>query len=179
MQVIGSTPGENNRVTYIMYVSAMTFAQGTIHVTNAYFVPDRQTMNALTHAARRGLDVKLILPSVSDSNLVLCAGRSHYEDLLESGVKIYDRRGGVLHAKTAVIDSVWSTIGSTNMDLWSFVRDDEVNAVILGKDFASAMEAMFASDLAASDEVTQEEWRRRSFGNRVKELLARLLAYWL
>ena len=179
VQVIGSTPGENNRVTYIMYVSAMTFAQGTIHLTNAYFVPDRQTMNALTDAARRGLDVKLILPSVSDSNLVLYAGRSHYENLLESGVKIYDRRGGVLHAKTAVIDRVWSTIGSTNMDLWSFVRDDEVNAVILGKDFASAMEAMFASDLAASDEVTQEEWRRRSLGNRVKELLARLLAYWL
>ena len=121
----------------------------------------------------------MILPSTSDSNLVFYAGRSHYEDLLESGVKLYERKGGMLHAKTAVIDGVWSTVGSTNMDLWSFVRDDEVNAVILGQDFAAEMEEMFASDLEASDEVTREEWARRSLGNRVKELLARLLSYWL
>ncbi len=179
VQVIGSTSGEENRVTYVMYVSAMTFAEKSVHLTNAYFVPDRQTMKALTDAARRGLDVRLILPGVTDSNLVFYAGRSHYEDLLESGVRLYERRGGMLHAKTAVIDGVWSTIGSTNMDLWSFVRDDEVNAVILGQDFAEAMEAMFAADLEASDEVRREEWGKRSLGNRVKEVLARLLSYWL
>ena len=179
VQVIGSTPGERNRVTYVMYVSAMTFAEKTIHLTNAYFVPDRQTLSALTGAAQRGLDVKLILPSTSDSNLVFYAGRSHYEDLLESGVKLYERKGGMLHAKTAVIDGVWSTVGSTNMDLWSFVRDDEVNAAVLGEDFAAEMEAMFASDLRASDEILPAEWKRRSLGNRLKELLARLLSYWL
>ena len=179
VQVIGSTPGEKNRVTYVMYVSAITFAEKAIHLTNAYFVPDPQTLRALTDAARRGLDVTLILPSVSDSNLVFYAARSHYKHLLKSGVKIYERRGGVLHAKTAVIDDVWSTIGSTNMDLWSFVRDDEVNAVILGEGFASAMEAMFAADLKESDEVRREEWERRSLGNRLKELLARFLSYWL
>jgi cardiolipin synthase len=85
----------------------------------------------------------------------------------------------MLHAKTAAIDTVWSTVGSTNMDLWSFARDDEVNAVILGQDFAEAMEAMFAADLKASDEVRREEWGKRSLGNRVKEMLARLLSYWL
>lgn len=179
VQVVGSKSGEENRVTFVMYVSAMTFAEKTIHLTNAYFVPDRQTMKALTDAPRRGVDVRLILPGTSDSTLVFYAGRSHFEDLLESGVKLYERRGGMLHAKTAVIDGVWSTIGSTNMDLWSFVRDDEVNAIILGEDFARDMEAMFESDLEASDEVTREEWGRRSLGNRVKELLARLLSYWL
>jgi len=179
VQVVGSKSGEENRVTFVMYVSAMTFAEKTIHLTNAYFVPDRQTMKALTDAPRRGVDVRLILPGTSDSTLVFYAGRSHFEDLLESGVKLYERRGGMLHAKTAVIDGVWSTIGSSNMDLWSFVRDDEVNAIILGQDFARAMEAMFESDLEASDEVTREEWGRRSLGNRVKELLARLLSYWL
>jgi cardiolipin synthase len=179
VQVVGSTPGEANRVTYVMYVSAITFAEKSIHLTTAYFVPDSQTMEALADAARRNVDVKLVLPSVSDSSLVLYAGRSHYGDLLEAGVKLYERRGAMLHAKTAVIDGVWSTVGSTNMDLWSFARDDEVNAVILGQDFAAAMEKMFAADLAASDEILPEQWRQRSLGNRLKEFFARLLAYWL
>jgi cardiolipin synthase len=179
VQVIGSTPGEQNRVTYVMYISAISFAEKTIHLTNAYFVPDQQTMAALTDAAKRGLAVKLILPGMSDSNLVFYAGRSHYEDLLESGMKLYERRGGMLHAKAAVIDGVWSTIGSTNMDLWSFARNDEVNAIILGQDFAAAMEAMFAADLAASDEIDPEQWGRRSLGERLREWLARPVSYWL
>lgn len=179
IHVIGSTPGEKNRVTYIMYVSAIIFAEKAIHLTNAYFVPDEQAMTALTGAAKRGVDVRLIVPGVSDSGLVFYAGRSHYEDLLESGVKLYERRGGMLHAKTAVIDGVWSTVGSTNLDLWSFARNDEVNAVILGQDFAAAMEAMFAADIEASKEITPEEWRSRPLTGRVKEWLSRLLSYWL
>ena len=136
-------------------------------------------MKALTDAAKRGVDVRLIVPGVSDSALVFYAGRSHYEDLLESGVKLYERRGGMLHAKTAVVDGVWSTIGSTNLDLWSFARDDEVNAVILGQDFAAEMEAMFADDIEASNEITPEAWSSRPLTSRVKEWFSRLLSYWL
>ncbi len=123
LRIVGSTPGQKNRMTYIMYVSAITFAQNSIHLTNPYFVPDRQTLEALVEAARRGVDVKIILPGTSDETLVYYASRSFYTKLLKSGVKLYERRGSVLHAKTAVIDGVWSTVGSTNMDLWSFLRE--------------------------------------------------------
>jgi cardiolipin synthase len=179
VRVLGSEPGEKNRLTYLMYVSAITFASKSVHLTNAYFVPDDQTRIAFENAAGRGVDVKLILPSVSDISLVLYAGRSYYEDLLEAGVKVYERQDALLHAKTAVIDGVWSTVGSTNMDLWSFLRNYEVNAVILGVDFANQMESLFSKDLQASNEIVAKEWNRRSLSERLRELFARLLHYWL
>ena len=159
IEVVGSTPGKENRITYMMYVSAFIYAQNFIHLTNSYFVPDKQTLVALTDAARRGVDVKIILPGTSDEGTVFYAGRSHYAHLLKSGVKLYERRAGMLHAKTAVIDGVWSTVGSTNMDLWSFLRNDEVNAIILGRDFATEMEAMFEKDVTESNQIYLEQWR--------------------
>jgi len=179
VQVIGSAPGEQNRRTYLMYLAAILFARRSVYLTSAYFVPDDQMKNALEDAARRGVDLKLVLPSESDQNLVLYAGRSYYEDLLEAGVEIYERRGAILHAKTAVVDEVWSTIGSTNMDLWSFARNYEVNAIILGTDFADQMKALFAADVTASHQITPEQWRRRSWSERVREWFARLGRYWL
>ena len=85
----------------------------------------------------------------------------------------------MFHAKTAVIDGVWSIVGSTNLDLWSFTRNDGVNAVILGQNFAGAMEAMFAADLKASHEIRPKEWRSRPFTGRIKEWFSPLLSYWL
>jgi cardiolipin synthase len=179
VEAVGSTAGEENRITYMMYVSAFIFAQNFIHLTNPYFVPDEQTLEALTNAARRGVDVKIIVPRISDEATVFYAGRSHYTHLLKSGVKLYERRAAMLHAKTAVIDGVWSTVGSTNMDLWSFLRNDEVNAVILGRDFAAEMEAMFEKDIENSCQIHLEQWEKRPFSDRAKEWLARLLQYWL
>jgi cardiolipin synthase A/B len=94
-------------------------------------------------------------------------------------VKIYQRRGGVMHAKTACVDGVWSTVGSTNLDWRSFLHNDEMNAVILGRDFAAQMEKMFAADLRESQQITLEQWKRRPIMQRVKERLARIGAYWL
>lgn len=179
VRIIGSTPGEKNRGTYMAYVSAITFASESIHLTNSYFVPDRQMIKALADAAERGVDVKLILPARSDSRLTWYAGRSHYTRLLKSGVKLYEHRNAVLHAKTAVIDGVWSTVGSSNMDRWSSLRNDEVNAVILGRDFARQMEEMFETDLANCDAIELSNWERRSLGDRIRELFARSLGYWL
>ncbi len=179
VRVIGSTKGQKNRATYMAFLSAIAFASNSIHLTNAYFVPDRQTIRALTDAAKRGVDVKIILPSRSDWKLTYYAGRSHYSRLLRSGVKLYERRSALLHAKTAVIDGVWSSVGSTNMDLWSFLRNDEVNAVILGGDFASQMENMFKMDLDDSEAISMEKWERRSLGERMKEIFSRSLGYWL
>lgn len=179
VRVIGSTPGGKNRATYMTYISAITFASESIHLTNSYFVPDQQTLNALTDAAQRGVDVKIILPAKSDSRLAYYAGRAHYSRLLKSGVKLYERRNAVLHAKTAIIDGVWSSVGSTNMDRWSFLRNDEVNAVILGRDFAGQMEAMFRVDLDNSNAIDLKKWEQRSFAERMKEMFSRSLGYWL
>lgn len=179
VRVIGSTPGEKNRITYMVYFSAISFAENFIHLTNSYFIPDAQILKALAGAAERGVDVKIILPAHSDSKLAFYAGRSYYSRLLKSGVKLFERHSAVLHAKTAVIDGVWSSVGSTNMDLWSFLRNDEVNAVILGRDFASQMEAMFTKDLENSDAIHFEEWKHRTVGERMKEWFSRLFSYWL
>ena len=180
MRVIGSSPGRMNRITYMMYVSAFTYAENFIHLTTPYFVPDEQIVKALTNAAERGVDVKIILPGASDSVLVFYAGRSYYSHLLKSGVKLYERRtDSMLHAKTAVIDSIWSTVGSTNMDLLSFLNNDEVNAVILSGAFATKMEAVFEEDLRESNQIHLEEWKRRPLMNHVKEWFTRLLAHWL
>jgi cardiolipin synthase len=179
VRVLGSTPGEANRLTFIMYVVAITFAENSLHMTNAYFVPDHQTVEALTDASKRGVDVKIILPGTTDSSLAQYAGQYYYTDLLKAGVKLYRRRDALLHAKTLVIDGIWSTVGSTNMDFWSFSSNDEVNAVILSREFATEMEKMFDQDLGESDQVRWEDWKRRPLSLKVKEWFSHLFAYWL
>ena len=130
---------------------------------------------AAYYLARAGVDVRLILPGQSDSPAAFHAGRSHYEELLEGGVKIYERRGSPLHAKAAVVDGVWSCIGSSNLDWRSALDNDEVNAVVIGREFAGRMEAAYTRDIAASDAITLESWRRHPLRSRFKEWAARLL----
>ena len=160
---------------------AMTLAAGrinhaerSVHITNAYFVPDPQLLKALLDAVGRGVDVRLILPSQSDSDSAFYAGRSHYSKLLEGGVKIYERRGALLHAKTAVVDGVWSCVGSSNLDWRSALDNDEVNAVILGREFAQQMQAAFTGDMASSDPIDLEGWEDRSLLLRIREWAARV-----
>ena len=179
VRAIGGSPDEPFSAIYATLISAIGNAETEILLTNAYFAPDPQLRAALSDAVKRGVDVKLILPSKSDSGLIFHAGRSYYEEMLQAGVKIYERHDALLHSKTAVIDGVWSTIGSTNLDWRSFLHNQEINAVILSPDFAAQMKAMFEDDLAASDQVTLEAWEHRSLVPRVKESLARMWAYWL
>lgn len=175
VRAIGSTPDQPYSLIYLTLVSAIGNAESQINLTNAYFVPDAQLLKALIDAASRGVEVKLILPGHTDSQLVFQAGRSHYSRLLKAGVRIFERRGALLHAKTALIDGVWSCVGSTNLDWRSFRDNDEVNAVVLGRDFAGQMTAMIARDLEASEAITLEKWEQRSLLLRIKEWGARLL----
>jgi len=179
VRVVGSTPGEDNRITFIVYVSAITFAEHSIHMTNSYFIPDDQIVKALKDAAARGVDVKIILPGTTDSKLALYAQRYHYSGLLKSGVKIYEQSTSLLHAKTAVIDGVWSTVGSTNMDFMSLLNNDEVNAVILSHEFAIEMEQMFVGDLADSKQIKWHEWKKRPLLHRIREWFLNLFVRWL
>jgi cardiolipin synthase len=175
VRAVGSTPDDPFSLIYLTLISAIGNAEQQVHLTNAYFVPDRQLLQALIGAAGRGVDVKLILPSHSDSQSAFHAGRSHYSSLLEGGVKVYERLGELLHAKTAVIDGVWSTVGSSNLDWRSALDNDEVNAVVLGREFARQMETMFAADLEASQAIDQENWNRRSLVLRIREMMGRLM----
>jgi len=179
VRVIGSTPGQTNRIPFIVYVSAISFAEHSVHMTNSYFIPDDQIIKALSEAAGRGVDVRIILPGVTDSQLALYAQRYYYSDLLKSGVKVYEHSTSLLHAKTAVIDKVWSTVGSTNMDFLSMSNNDEVNAVILSPDFAGEMEKMFARDLTNSKQIVMEEWNNRPYLPRVRDWFVNLFSRWL
>jgi cardiolipin synthase len=179
VRAIGSSPEDAYSLIYATLLSAIGSAETSVHLTNAYFAPDPQLLAALEAAAARGVDVKLILPAQTDSWMVFHAGRGYYAQLLRAGVKIYERRGVILHSKTALIDGVWTTVGSTNLDWRSFLHNYELNAVVLGVEFGQQIQAMFDRDLAASDAVTLVEWERRSLGLRLKELLARILEYWL
>ncbi len=175
VRAIGSTPDDPYSLIYLTLIYAIGNAEKQIHLTNAYFVPDPRLLQALIDAAGRGVDVRLILPNHSDSQLVFHAGRSHYSNLLKAGVRIYERGGGLLHSKTASIDGVWSCVGSTNLDWRSFLDNDEVNAVVLGREFGQQMEAMFVRDLGASEAIEAEAWAHRSLLLRFKEWGASLL----
>jgi cardiolipin synthase len=174
VRTIGSTPDDPFSLMYLTLISAIGNAEKQVHLTQAYFVPDPQLLQALVAAAGRGVDVKLILPSHSDSGLVFHAGRAHYTELLLGGVKLYERVGGLLHAKTAVFDGVWSTVGSSNLDWRSFLDNDEIDAVVLGQEFAQKMEAMFASDLQTSQAIDLQGWQHRPLQFRIKEWMAQI-----
>ena len=179
VRIIGSTPDEPFSQIYVTLLSAINSADSEILLTNAYFIPDPQLIEALIRAVARGVEVKLIVPSVTDSSLVFHAGRSHYEPLLRAGVKLYERREALLHAKTVLIDGVWSTVGSTNLDWRSFLHNQEVTAVVLGPEFGARMRAAFERDLDLSTLITEQAWGQRPASARLKEWFGRLWEYWL
>jgi cardiolipin synthase len=179
IRAIASSPDEPFSRIYATLISAINTAQDEILLSNAYFVPDPQLKQALKSAVSRGVDVKMILPGVTDSWVVFHASRAHYDELLQGGVKLYERRDVLLHAKTAVIDGVWSTVGSTNLNWRSFLHNQEINVLILGPAFGGRMRAAFERDLAVSGEITLATWRRRGIDVRMKEMFGRLWEYWL
>ena len=178
-RVIASSPDDAVPAIYVTLVSAIRNAAKSVSMTMAYFAPDPQTLSALKGAAARGVEVKLILPSYTDFWGILYAGRSHYSDLLQAGVQIYERQERLLHAKTVVIDGIWATVGSSNMDWRSFLHNEELNVVVLGHDFGRQMEDLFARELRESKRVSADEWANRSVGSRIKERAARIWEYWL
>jgi cardiolipin synthase len=178
VRVLATDP-EHGFEIYKSFVLAIQEAKKSIHITSAYFVPDPQIVEELSAAAKRGVDVKLVLPGVTDHGLVFHAGRAFYDTLLESGVRIFELQIAVLHAKAAVIDGTWSTVGSANIDRRSFLHNYELNVVILDPGFGREMESAFNEDLRDSKQVTLEQWRRRPWSDRLKEWAARLGEYWL
>jgi cardiolipin synthase A/B len=178
LRVLATTPERDSEI-YKSLVTAITESKVSIHITSAYFVPDQQIVDALVAAAKRGVDVRLVLPGVSDHSLIRYAGQGFYDQLLAGGVRIFELQIAVLHAKTAVIDGAWSTIGSANIDRRSFIHNYELNVVVIDPAFGRDMESAFNEDLRDSKEVTLEQWRHRPWADRFKEMVARLGEYWI
>jgi cardiolipin synthase len=128
----------------------------------------------LADAARRGVSVDLVLAGYSDVGGALHAARALYGRLLDAGVRIHELTDGFLHAKAATIDGVWTAIGSSNFDRRSKEFNNEVDAVILGRDTASDVEALLEGWMSRATQVTLKDWRQRSWREHIDELSARL-----
>ena len=132
-------------------------------------------LEALEGAVGRGVDVRLLVPGKIDEPLVSLATRADYSELLQSGVQIYEWQGKMIHAKTATIDDVWSTVGSMNLDWWSIARNNEISAVILSYEFAKQMEFMFNADLERSDKIDPQQWEHRPVTERGAEIFGKMI----
>jgi cardiolipin synthase len=178
-RVVASDPVHERSEMYGALHHAIRNARSRVWLTIGYFVPDPETLQILAQAARRGVDVRLVLPGFSDFWAPVYAGRSNYEPLLEAGVKIYEWRQALMHAKTAVIDSQWSSVGSTNVDWRSFVHNYEADLLVFDPAFAREMEKRYLLDVQASTPIEPGQWARRGPVERAKEALARAWQYFL
>jgi len=154
------------------YLHYVRNAQRCVFIANSYFVPDRRILRALAKAARRGVDVRVIVAGQSDVDIVRHAGRAVWGRLLRAGVRIFEWDESVLHAKSAVIDGLWSTIGTFNFDALSLRMNLEVNVSVLDASFASRLERSFLEDFELCREVELRDFRFRSLGLRLLEFIA-------
>lgn len=177
--VAAAEAGGRRNPFYRALVAAVACARDRIRLTGAYFVPTRRLLRQLSRAAARGVDVRIVLPGISDCWAPLHAGRSHYGTLLRAGVRIFERHDTLVHAKTCVIDGVWATVGSSNFDWRSFLHNAEANVVVLDAGFGRHIERVFAADVAHAREVALDDWLRRGRVPRLQEWLARRVEFFL
>jgi cardiolipin synthase len=154
------------------YLHELYRAKERAWIRNAYFVPDRNVRRALGRAARRGVDVRVLVPAESDVEIVRHASRATFGYLLRHGVRVFEFQEGILHAKSAVIDGRWSTIGTFNLDYLSLRSNLEVNVSVDDELFGATMEGSFMRDLEQSREIDRQAFRFRPLGERLLELLA-------
>ncbi len=177
--IVANDSESDDRSLYGTYLAAFTKSQQRLWITHAYFAPNEELLRAMTDAVQRGVDVRLIVPGFTDSRIVLQATRATYTGLLDKGVRIYQLDDAFLHAKSVVVDGAVSIVGSANLDMRSFVHNDEVNAIVISRDFGAKMEEVFLRDQKAAREISLEEWQDRSLLQRLKEFGARMMGYWL
>lgn len=161
------------------YRKAIRAAREKIYITNAYFLPTLGLLSGLCDAAKRGVDVQIMVAGTTDVTAVKLATRTIYGKLLKAGIRLFEWHGRVLHAKTAVIDGHWSTVGSSNLDQQSLRLNLEANAIIEDVRFARAIEIMFQEDLEHCNEITLESWHQRTPWERAASWAAYLFRDWL
>ncbi|WP_460843593.1 phospholipase D-like domain-containing protein [Nocardioides marmoraquaticus] len=154
-----------------MYLEAINRAQKNVWMTHAYFIPDENFVESLVHAARRGVDVRLLLPAKSNHIVADWISRGYFRRMLQAGIKIHRFRDAMVHAKTATIDGSWTTIGTANVDRLSMSGNYEINVEIIDESLAAEMERIFATDLTNSLELTLDEWGARDVYSRFTEAI--------
>jgi cardiolipin synthase A/B len=171
-QAIKASRGDPSSFAKMVYYISIQSAQHTIQMENAYFIPDAQSRQALVNAARRGVDVQVIVAGLHiDLPFVRSASRNHYGELLEGGVKIFEYAPTMMHNKTMVVDGIYSTIGSINFDARSMNTNAEESLAFYDRGIAGRMEEMFREDLARSRPVTFQNWKHRGLGARLSETI--------
>jgi len=179
-QVIKSSPSEGSSTAKLLYIISIVSATRSIYINSAYFVPDRDTTRALEGAVRRGVDVRVIVPGeYADVPIARQASRLQYEFLLRRGIRIFEYQPTMMHAKTMVVDAMWTSIGSSNFDDRSFRLNDEVNVNVYDEGIAAQMQQIFFDDIAQSVEITPRKWLRRPMFDRLKESMAGVLKWQL
>ena len=158
VKLVVGDPANGINPSYTALLHAIDAAQRSVQLTMAYFAPGDELIQALCDAARRGVAVSLVLPGRSDVTLVLHAARSRYAQLLEAGVQVHEMTQSVMHAKTAVVDGVYSSVGSSNLDWRSIVGNHEMDVIVLGDDFGQQMQALFSRDLTVSRRIDPRQW---------------------
>jgi cardiolipin synthase A/B len=171
-QVARSSPAGGGAAMYTTFLLALSAARQSLLVTNPYFVLDDTMQEAVLRTVRRGVRVAVLVPAAIDHNVVRQASRAQFGELLRAGVEIYEYTPALLHAKTMVIDGVWATVGSTNLDNLSFAYNDELNLIVYDRGVAQQLVHVFNEDVGVSQRVTYEKWKRRGLGARLLEVLA-------
>ena len=175
-QMFGSSPVGGSESMHLMVLLALTAAKTSIDIQNAYFVPDRLTVEALCSAARRGVRIRIIVPGRhTDARVGRWAAQGLYGELLAAGIQIYEYQPTMMHCKVLVIDGVWSSVGSANFDDRSFRLNDEANLNVFSTDLAREQIRLIDADILNSRLMVLKKWRHRKFGRRINERLALLL----
>jgi cardiolipin synthase len=171
-QVVRSSPAAGSFAMYTTFLLAVSAARQTIQITNPYFVLDAKMQQALIGAAARGVRVKVLVPGAIDHNIVRQASRRQFGRMLRAGIEIYEYSPALLHSKTMVVDGVWATVGSTNLDNRSFAVNDELNLILYSRPVAQQLERIFADDISVSKPVLYADWRKRGFAAKFLEVMA-------
>jgi len=176
--VLDPRPGRGQHEMLSVLSALLGGARERLWITTPYFAPPSRALTFLIHAARRGVDVRLLLPGArTDVSLIRHAAHGAYRQLLESGVRVFEYERATLHAKTMVVDGHASLIGSSNLDFRSFWLNAECNVLVLDDACAAELEGSFRADLAGSREITREEWRQRTWSHRLLDTTARALRW--
>ena len=175
-QVVASGPDSDFSSIQQLYFSIINSAQKYVYITNPYIIPGEILMEALQVAAMSGIDIRLLLSTKSDSFLVKWNVRSHFEDLLESGVKIYLYPDGFLHSKVIISDNELTSIGTANLDIRSFEQNYEVNALIYDKKITTELKQDFMKDCKKSSEMNYQQHLKRPKLDRIKEGIAKVFS---
>ncbi len=172
-QVFKSSPREGTENVRLMYLLSIAAARKTIRLSVPYFVPGRLIAGQLLEARKRGVKVEIIVPGKqTDIALVRHASRSKWGPLLKAGVTIYEYEPTMYHCKVMIVDDLWVSVGSANIDSRSFRLNDEANLNVFASAFAAEQTLVFEQDKKRARVVTLEDWKRRSLGTRLMELLA-------